>query len=206
VERTGLSRRLSSGAGRPLAAMATCVALLGCTATVTTQPAGPDAPGAGSSAPADTGGGLAGLPAACHVQGSGGTLPDRACTPGAADPAVTQANIQSTICVRGYTTGVRPPVSYTDAVKRDLVGRYGLTGTMSAYELDHLVPLEVGGAPRSVHNLWPEARATHPGATEKDHLENVLHDLVCGGRLQLVDAQRMFEQDWARAWQQLGSP
>jgi hypothetical protein len=191
--------------------VAACLALLGCTATVTTQPASPDATasagaGSGSTAEADTGGGLAGLPAACRAQGSGGSLPDPACTPGATDPAVTQASIRSTICVRGYTTTVRPPLSYTDPLKRDLVRRYGLTGTMAAYELDHLVPLEVGGAPRSVRNLWPEARATHPGSTEKDHLENALHDRVCAGTLPLADAQRMFEQDWVRTWQQLGSP
>src|ERR1044072_7659266 len=44
--------------------------------------------------------------------------PDPACTPGATDPRVRQDNIQQTICVRGYTRGVRPPVSYTDERKR----------------------------------------------------------------------------------------
>ena len=40
-----------------------------------------------------------------------GRLPDRRCTPGAIDPAVTQADIQSTICVTGYADTVRPPVA-----------------------------------------------------------------------------------------------
>ena len=45
------------------------------------------------------------------------TLPIRALTPGAIDPVVTQKNIGSTICVVGYTKTVRPPVSYTNALK-----------------------------------------------------------------------------------------
>jgi hypothetical protein len=36
---------------------------------------------------------------------------------------------------------------------------YGLTGTPSAYEEDHLIPLELGGALRNPKNLRPEPRA-----------------------------------------------
>jgi hypothetical protein len=198
----GTSTRRPLGAG--LCALL-CASLLGCTVTVNADPSLPtNSPGA-QAATADDGGGLAVLPAACHVQG-GGSLPDPACQPGAADPAVTQDNARTTICVSGYTTRVRPPVSYTDALKRDLVRRYGLSGSLSGYELDHLVPLEVGGAPRSVRNLWPEARAQHPGAGEKDHLENLLHTRVCNGSIALADAQRLFEQNWVQAWEQLGRP
>ena len=182
-----------------------CAALTGCTATISSGIPEPSGGAVGTAGTQDDGGGLAALPAACHAQ-SGGALPDPTCEPGAADPAVTQANIHSTICVSGYTTRVRPPVSYTDPIKRDLLHRYGMTGTMADYELDHLVPLEVGGAPRSVRNLWPESRLQHPGSIEKDHLENLLHTQVCDGRMQLADAQRMFAQNWLQAWQQLGKP
>src|ERR1700687_1954524 len=44
-------------------------------------------------------------------------LPDPKCTPGAVDPSVTQDNIDSTICVSGYTKTVRPPVSVTEPQK-----------------------------------------------------------------------------------------
>jgi hypothetical protein len=176
-----------------------CASLLGCTVTVTVPPE----PSTGATA--DTGGGLEALPATCRLQG-GGSLPDPACAQGAVDPAVTQDNVLSTICTRGYTTRVRPPVSYTDPIKRDLVRRYGLSGPLSAYELDHLVPLEIGGAPRSVRNLWPEPRDQRPGAAEKDHLENRLHDQVCQGGIALADAQRMFEQGWVQAWERAGRP
>lgn len=180
-------------------------ALLGCTVTVGVDPSLPAGSPGAPPGTADDGGGLAVLPAACHAQG-GGSLPDPTCQPGAADPAVTQGNIHDTICAIGYTTRVRPPASYTDALKRDLVRRYGLSGSLSAFELDHLVPLEVGGAPRSVRNLWPEGRNQHPGADEKDHLENLLHTRVCNGSIALADAQRMFEQNWVQAWEQLGRP
>jgi len=176
-------------------------AMLGCTVTIEAPPAGTsDSPDV--QATADEGGGLAALPPACHAPSSG-ALPDPICAPGAADPAVTQANVGTTICVSGYTTKVRPPVSYTNPIKQDLIRRYGLSGSLADYELDHLVPLEVGGAPRSVRNLWPESWTKRPSAREKDRLENLLHTRICNGTIALADAQRMFEQNWVQAWQQL---
>jgi hypothetical protein len=73
-------------------------------------------------------------------------LPDPNCTPGATDPAVTQDNIDSTICVSGYTKTVRPPTSVTNPIKLERMQAYGFTDSKSNYELDHLIPLEVGGA------------------------------------------------------------
>src|SRR5262245_34240655 len=82
-------------------------------------------------------------------------LPDLACTPGAIDSRVTEANIRSTICRRGYTTTVRPPLTVTDLIKRERMAAYGLTGqAQKSFELDHLVPLELGGAPEDRANLW----------------------------------------------------
>ena len=45
-------------------------------------------------------------------------LPDPAITPGAIDPSISQANIQSTVCIRGYTKTVRPPAHYTNKLKK----------------------------------------------------------------------------------------
>jgi hypothetical protein len=73
-----------------------------------------------------------------------GLLPDPSCTPGAGDPAVTQSNIGSTICRAGYTDSVRPPESQTEAFKwNGAEAAYGLHDVSG--ELDHLVPLELGG-------------------------------------------------------------
>lgn len=191
-----MAHRLAAGA---------CVlltALLGCTVTVSPAPA-TETTSAQALPDAGADSGLAALPVACHYNSA---LPDPACTPGAVDPTVTQANIATTICVRGYTARVRPPVSYTDPLKKALMARYDATGSASQYELDHLVPLEVGGAPRSVRNLWPEPVASHPGSTEKDHLENYLHAQVCAGRMSLTDAQRAVATNWLQAWDQAGRP
>ena len=51
-------------------------------------------------------------------------LPDRALTPGAIDTAVTQNNIQSTVCVRGYTDKVRPDKKYTNRLKHEQIQQY----------------------------------------------------------------------------------
>jgi len=134
----------------------------------------------------------------CHA-GAGGLLPDRRCTPGAVDPAVTQANIQSTICRAGYTETVRPPESQTEAFKfGEAYPAYGIpAGTVS--ELDHLVPLELGGA-NDAANLWPENYRGFLNADDKDRLENYLHDAVCSGRMLLQTAQETIATDWVKAY------
>ena len=65
---------------------------------------------------------LAIAPFAASAQSS---LPDPALTPGAINPAVTQDDIQSTICVRGWTRTVRPPERYTYRLKRQQIRAYG---------------------------------------------------------------------------------
>jgi hypothetical protein len=104
-------------------------------------------------------------------------------TPGATDPRVTQATIGSTICVSGYTATVRPPTTYTTPLKRQQIAEYGYSDTnLADYEEDHLIALEIGGAPRDPANLWPEpytataADGTPAGARVKDRFENQLHD------------------------------
>lgn len=129
-------------------------------------------------------------------------LPDPACTPGAADPRVTQANIAETICKAGYSTSVRPPSSVTEPIKVERMKAYGFTGSLAGYELDHLIPLEVGGAPADVRKLWPEAYTSGFDASRKDQIENKLHELVCSRALPLADAQHMIATDWRAAWTQ----
>ncbi len=124
-------------------------------------------------------------------------LPDADCTPGALNPAVTQDTIGATICVSGYTQTVRPPTSYTSPLERQLLVAYGLPGASPAdFELDHLISLELGGAPRDVANLWPEAYAGPFGARQKDRVENYLHAQVCSGARSLTEAQRLIATDW----------
>ena len=51
-------------------------------------------------------------------------LPDPACTPGSYNPDVTQSTIDSTICVSGWTSTVRPPTSYTNPLKEQGIADY----------------------------------------------------------------------------------
>jgi len=141
--------------------------------------------------------GLAACAAGPYTEASG--LPNRLLTPGAINPAVTQANIHSNICVSGWTTTVRPPVTYTNQLKySQLHSGYNLDSDMSLkdYEEDHQVPLEVGGSPTSAQNLWPEPRNIRLGAALKDELENRMHDLVCSGQVTLKTAQSVFMINW----------
>lgn len=131
-------------------------------------------------------------------------LPNPRLTPGATNPRVTQATIGSTICVSGYTKTIRPPESYTEPLKyRQLDSGYNLGGDTRAshYEEDHLIPLEVGGNPTSVKNLWPEPWNTFWNAGKKDTLENTMHRLVCSGAVTLVVAQRVFATNWIAGYQ-----
>ena len=135
-------------------------------------------------------------PGSCRALGSGlYSRPDPRCTPGALDPGVTQASIHQTICVRGWTSTVRPPESVTEAEKRASMAAYGAAGRLSAYEYDHFVPLELGGAVNDPRNLWPE-----PGASPnpKDTVESDLRAAVCAGRMTLADAQRAIVSDWTK--------
>lgn len=142
-------------------------------------------------------------PAACHAgRDSGQPLPDPHCTPGALNPAVTPATIHSTICVSGWTGTVRPPISYTEPLKRQGIVAYGYIDTrLSRYEEDHLVPLEVGGAPSDAANLWPELGRS---PNLKDKVEGAARRAVCAGSLPLATVQAGFESDWVTLGRQLG--
>ena len=101
----------------------------------------------------------------CHAADNG-RLPDPRCTPGSYDPAVTQAKIHRTICVIGYTVKIRPPEAQTERFKLTVAyPAYGVPAGEKS-ELDHLVPLELGGS-NDARNLWPEQppdRLLEPGA------------------------------------------
>ena len=124
-------------------------------------------------------------------------LPDRACTPGATNPDVTQATISITICVTGYAAQIRPAATYTNSLKIDHMRAYGYAaGAPGDFEEDHLIALELGGDPRDPKNLWPERLTGESGALQKDRVENWAHDEVCAGRMQLADAQRRMAENW----------
>jgi hypothetical protein len=112
---------------------------------------------------------------------------DLAHTPGVLNPDVTQANIAATICKHGWTRTIRPPTDYTNALKLKQMREYGVAGSPSQYQEDHLISLELGGHPTDARNLWPEP---YPRAAEVDSIENELNAKVCAGDMSLDEAQR----------------
>jgi hypothetical protein len=144
----------------------------------------------------------------CHARGRGlWVLPDYRCTPGKLNQAVTPASVRATICRAGWSESVRPPAGVTEPEKLQAIAAYGAYDGRRPrrYELDHLIPLELGGAPNSVANLWPEPdypslRAGSYVLNPKDRLENLLRARVCEGRITLGSARRLIAGDWVAAY------
>jgi hypothetical protein len=85
------------------------------------------------------------------------------------------------------TAKIRPPTSHTNALKKaQLVQWHYADRNPTHYEEDHLISLELGGAPRSEKNLWPEPWSR---ARQSDPRENSWHRKVCNGTLTLRQAQ-----------------
>ena len=128
----------------------------------------------------------------CQMQDK---LPDPVCTPG----AVFQVTKED-ICVKGYTKKVR----YVTAKTKNLVYQeYGITThAKGEYEVDHFIPLELGGS-NDLKNLWPEPAEPRPGFHEKDRVENYLHRQVCTGQMTLAEAQKQIQTDWLAVYLQI---
>jgi hypothetical protein len=130
-------------------------------------------------------------------------MPDPSLTPGAINPEVTQANIQQTVCVKGYTKTIRPPAHFTNKLKKRQLREYGYADrNPKHYEEDHLIALSIGGAPDDPRNLWPEPRISEWNAKKKDRLEFVLYKMVCAQEISLAEAQHAMETNWIEAWKQ----
>jgi hypothetical protein len=120
-----------------------------------------------------------------------GPSPDRACSPGAYYSGLTKA----VLCSPGFRTSTirNVPESEKFAVEAEYgmaSGHYG-----SSLEIDHIVPLELGGS-NDIANLYPEKLDAGPGYRVKDRLENKAHDLVCAGEITLRAAQLGIATNW----------
>jgi len=76
------------------------------------------------------------------------------------------------------------------AARRDeVLKRYGLSpGTHPDYEIDHLIPLCLGGSD-DPSNLWPQPRRSIEetwNAEAKDRLERLICDMVCAGEIDMA--------------------
>ena len=115
------------------------------------------------------------------------------------DPRRVRTTDASEICSHG-TRELR----HWDRRRDDrIMVEYGLPpGPHPNFEMDHLVPLGIGGADDE-RNLWPEPRrSVEPvwNAERKDRLEWKLRDLICSGQLDVREAQRAVAEDWTEAY------
>src|SRR5271157_2904996 len=78
------------------------------------------------------------------------------------------------------------------ARRDEVLARYRLPpGAHPDYEIDHLIPLCLGGSD-DPSNLWPQPRRSIEGtwnAEAKDGLERPICDMVCEGQLDIATAQ-----------------
>ncbi len=118
------------------------------------------------------------------------------------NPTLTPGDVLSVdtskICVSGYTSTVRDvPLS----LKKQVYAEYGVSYPQAtgAYEVDHFIPLEIGGS-NDIKNLWLEPASPIPGFHQKDQYENYSHSQVCSGVITIQEAQRRMTTDWYKYW------
>ena len=106
----------------------------------------------------------------------------------------------STICAPGYASSVR---DVSTASKKQVYAEYGVSYPQptGAYEVDHFIPLEIGGS-NDLTNLWLEAATPTPGFHQKDQFENYEHDQVCDGTISAAEAQSRMASDWYLYWEE----
>jgi hypothetical protein len=125
-----------------------------------------------------------------------GALPDSACTPG----AVFRKATRKLVCRSGYSSKVR---HVTSSTRERVFGEYGIAShAPGQYEVDHLVPLELGGS-NAISNLFPQPADPAPpgmGFHDKDRLENSMHGDVCGQLYGLGEAQKAIAANWLTAY------
>lgn len=118
--------------------------------------------------------------------------PNPKLTPGDVFPDATKDDI----CTPGWSRDHR---HVTESERYQAYAEYGRTVGPGCCEVDHLIPLELGGS-NDIKNLWPQPDDPRPGTGEKDQLENTLHRLVCAGKIPLVEAQHCIAADWVSCW------
>ena len=122
-------------------------------------------------------------------------LPRPNLTPGAARDIPLDACLASAKYYDDDSAAV--PVSERKAVFREYGMDYRRAGH---YELDYLITPALGGT-NDIHNLWPEPYdSTEWNAHVKDQLEDYLHQMVCGGQIDLSTAQHDIATNWIEAY------
>jgi len=131
---------------------------------------------------------VVGFPALAAAQ-----LPSAFQTPG----NKSKAN-DAQICAADFEASVKPIAKW----QRDqALERYGKRPEDFTGELDHLIPISLGGT-NDPDNVWPIPPSKTMGPEQKKALDLKLHQLVCDKTLKLKDAQDAIKKDWVKAYEQ----
>ena len=89
----------------------------------------------------------------------------------------------------------------TMKMEQTIFARYRLPWTRRAeFKIDHLVPLELGGAD-TIDNLWPQSVRARPyGTDRKELLTDVLLQKIRSGKMTRAQAQEEISRDWIDAF------
>lgn len=117
-------------------------------------------------------------------------LPNRTLTPGD-----IRSFSKEEICAVGYIQ----KVGQTPNTAKEKVFELYKIARRSAYEIDHLVSKGLGGS-NDVKNLYPQPHQALWNVRKKDELENLMHRMVCSGKLPLQEAQSEILTDWIAAY------
>lgn len=110
---------------------------------------------------------------------------------------VTQRTIDQTICIPNYTRSIRPHTSYTNKIKKQLITEFGfINSDLGDFQLDHFLPLELGGHPTDPRNLKLGYYIASPNIRDKDKLAGFLKRKVCAKIITLDEAQKEITEDW----------
>ena len=89
----------------------------------------------------------------------------------------------------------------TTSIEQKVFARYHLPWSRrDEFKIDHLIPVELGGAD-TLDNLWPQSLRTKPyGADRKELLTEVLLERIAKGQMTLAQAQEQIRKDWIDAF------
>jgi hypothetical protein len=91
-----------------------------------------------------------------------------------------------------------------NALRDRILTEYKLPpGTHPDYQIDHLIPLCLGGS-NDPANLWPQPYRRKEeiwNAEAKDRLDRRICDMVCSGEIEIGAAQEALAIDWIAAYE-----
>lgn len=142
------------------------------------------------------------------VKANGYPLPDPQCTPGAVNPYLTA----EVLSIPNFSSKMLRNDITTESDRMMVYEWYGIprpgnnTGSAQTCELDHLIPLDLGGAD-SLDNIWPQCGPAGVALTKryfrlKDIVENYLAWQVRKGAIKLASAQQGIAADWTQFLEQ----